>query len=136
MPKITGRERVTRRLNGLAGEKVVRNVGQALFAGGEALKAEAAHLITEGAISGRNHVPSRPGEPPNEDTGHLRTNIEVTQPAPLRVEVSSNARYSAALEFGSSKMQARPFMAPAARRTRKEIVELVNRAVSKAVKEA
>lgn len=136
MAKITGRERVTARLQGLAGEKAVRLVGQALFAGGEALRAEASHLITEGAVSGKNHVPSLPGHPPNEDTGHLRTQIEVTQPAPLRVEVASNARYSAALEFGSSRMAARPFMGPATKRTRKTITALVKRAVDKAVKEA
>lgn len=136
MPKITGRERVRGKLQGLAGEKAIRLVGQALFAGGEMVKAEAAHLITEGAVSGKNHVPSKPGEPPNEDTGVLRSHIEVTQPAPLRVEVSSNARYSSALEFGTSKMGARPFMGPAARRTRKQITQLVGRAVSKAVKDA
>lgn len=136
MPKITGRERAVGRLNGLAGEKVVRLVGQALFAGGEALRAEASHMITEGAVSGKNHVPSLPGEPPNEDTGVLRTHIDVEQVAPLRVQVSSNAPYAVELEGGTSKMAARPYMGPATRRTRKEIVAGVKRAVSKAVKEA
>lgn len=136
MPKITGQGRVTKRLNGLAGERLVRNVGQALFAGGEMIRAEAAHLITEGAVSGKYHVPSRPGEPPNEDTGNLRTHIETTQVAPLRVEVSSNARYAVALEAGTSKMGARPYMGPAARRKRKAVVELVQGAVDRAVKES
>jgi HK97 gp10 family phage protein len=136
MARVTGKQRVSGKLKGLAGEKAIRLVGQALFAGGEILKAEAQHSITEGSVSGRNHVPSLPGESPNADTGVLHTHIETTQPAPLRVEVASNARYSAPLEFGSSRMAARPFMGPAARKSRKQIVALVNRAISKAVKEA
>lgn len=130
MPKITGTGSATKRLEGLAGREKVALVGRALFAGGEAIKAEAQHLITLNAVSGKNHVPSRPGEAPNEDSGHLRSNITVEHPAPLRVLVSSNARYSAALENGTAKMQARPFMGPAARSKRKEVVATVEKAIS------
>lgn len=130
MPKISGSISATKRLNRLAGQQKVELVGRALFAAGDAIKAEAQHLITEGAVSGKGHVPSRPGEPPNEDTGHLRTNITVEQAGPLRVLVASNARYSRALEDGTSKMAARPFMGPAARRKRAEVVATVNTAIS------
>lgn len=134
MPKVTGRERARARIGGVAGQKVVQRVGQALFAGGEIIRAEASHLITEGAVSGKNHVPSLPGEPPNEDTGVLRTHIETAQLAPLHVEVSSNAPYAVALEAGTSKMGERPYMGPATRNKRKEVVALVGRAVTEAVK--
>jgi hypothetical protein len=134
VPRITGRDKVDARLAGLAGAQTVQRVGQALYAGGELIRAEAAHLITEGAVSGKNHVPSLPGEPPNEDTGVLRTHIETTQVAPLRVEVSSNAPYAVPLEAGSSKMGARPYMGPAARRKKKEVIALVRGAVNQAVK--
>jgi HK97 gp10 family phage protein len=134
MPRITGKSGAQGRLRNLAGQEKVALVGQALFVGGGKIGAEASRLITEGAVSGKNHVPSLPGQPPNEDTGHLRTNIEVVQTGPLRVEVSSNARYSAALEFGTSKMAARPFMGPAARAKRKEVVALVNKAITVATK--
>lgn len=134
MPKITGRERAQAHLDGLAGQKVVTKVGQALFAGGELIRAEAAHLITQGAVSGKNHVPSQPGQPPNEDTGVLRTHIETAQLAPLHVEVSSNAPYAVALETGTSRMAERPYMGPAARNKRKEVVALVQRAVNAASK--
>lgn len=113
---------------------MIRDVGAALFAGGEIIRAEAAHLITENAVSGKNHVPSLPGHPPNEDTGVLRVNIETTQVAPLRVEVSSNAPYAVPLETGTSKMAARPSMGPALRNKRKEVVALIGRAVSSALK--
>jgi HK97 gp10 family phage protein len=134
MPRIVGAGKVTARLKGMAGEKMVRNVGKALFAAGEEVRAEAAHLITEGAVSGKNHVPSLPGHPPNEDTGVLRTHIETTQVAPLRVEVSSNAPYAVALEVGTSKMAARPYMAPALRNKKKAVSVLIQRAVNAAVK--
>lgn len=136
MPKITGRERVSQRLSGMHGERMVRDVGEALFAGGEVLQTHAQHLITEGSVSGKNHVPSLPGEPPNNDTGVLKGNIEVAQLAPLRVEVSSNAPYAVPLEAGSSKMAARPYMGPATRAKRKEIIKLVHDAVSRATKGA
>lgn len=133
MPRITGRDGVTVRLNRLASQEAVQKVGQALYVGGDAIRAEAAHLITEGAVSGKHHVPSAPHTPPNEDTGVLRTHIETTQVAPLKVEVSSNAPYAAALEFGTSKMAERPYMRPATARKRKEVVALVRAAVNAAV---
>jgi HK97 gp10 family phage protein len=133
MPRITGADRVVMRLNTI-GPAVVRDVGAALYAGGDLIRAEAAHLITEGAVSGKNHIPSLPGEPPNEDSGVLRANLETTQTAPLRVEVSSNAPYAAALEFGSAKMAERPYMRPATRSKRQEVVDLVRQAVDRALK--
>lgn len=136
MPKITGRERVVKRLEGAAGEVAIRKVGAALFEGGEIIRAEAFRSISEGSISGRNHVPSLPGEPPNRDSGHLQSMIETTQPAPLRVEVSSNADYAVALEAGSSRMLARPYMGPASRRKKKEVVAKVRAAISEAIKGA
>jgi len=134
VPKITGRDGVRRRMGALTGREKVDLVSKALFVGGEMIDAEASRLITEGAVSGKNHVPSLPGEPPNEDTGHLRTNIIVEQPAPLRVLVTSNARYAVALEYGTSKMAERPYMRPAAERKRKEVVDLVRGAVKHATK--
>jgi HK97 gp10 family phage protein len=134
MPKVTGFTFAQKRLRNLTGPEKIELVGLALYVGGDAIRAEASRLITSGSVSGKNHVASKPGEPPNEDTGHLRTNIKVTQTAPLRVEVSSNARYSAALELGTSKMAARPFMGPAARAKRKEVRALVNKAITAVTK--
>jgi HK97 gp10 family phage protein len=136
MVKITGRDKVQARLAGLDGEKAVKEVGQALYAGGEIIRAEAAHLITENSVSGRGHIPSLPGMPPNENLGTLRNNIETTQVAPLQVEVSSNAPYAVALEAGTSRMAPRPYMGPATRNKRKEVVELVQKAIARAIKPA
>lgn len=122
------------RLRKLAGPDMTRYVGKALFAAGEMIQVEAQIGITTGAVSGKNHVPSTPGQYPNQDTGVLGNNIETVQKEPLLVEVSSNAPYSAALEFGTSRMAARPFMSTARDAKRKEAEQLVKQAVAAAVR--
>lgn len=106
-----------------------RLIGQALFVGGETIQVEAQLSITRGAVSGKGHVPSRPGEPPKADTHRLADNIETVQPSPLKVEVSSNAPYAVELEKGTAKMAARPYMGPATQRKRAEVVRLVRGAM-------
>lgn len=124
-----------RRLQALA-ETAERDVGRALFAGGELIQTHAQRSITAGAVSGKGHVPSAPGEPPNNDTGVLANNIETTQPAKNRVLVTSKAGYSAALEFGTGKIAARPFMRPARDANRKEVKALVEQAMNRVVKKS
>lgn len=128
MPKITGRGKAERRIRELGQKELIERVGKALFGGGQAIKAEASFLITQGSVSGAKHIPSKPGEPPNEDTGFLRININVTQQAPLRVRISADAPYSGFLEFGTSRMEARPFMQPALAAVREEIIGNVRKA--------
>ncbi len=113
-----------------------REVSKALFAAGEVVEAEAGRSITAGSTSGKNHVPSAPGQPPNNDTGVLARNIETVQVEPFRVEVSSNAPYSVALEFGTSKMAARPFMSPAVQATRKKVQQIIADAVARSTRSA
>lgn len=128
------RNTILHRLRAQGAQRIIAEVAPALQAAGEKTKAHASRLITQGAVSGKNHVPSAPHSPPNNDTGHLKSNLKVTQPEPLRVQVSSEARYSAALEFGSSKMTERPFMRPAAEATRADAQRLVAKAVSRALR--
>lgn len=119
------------RLKALSGPKMTREIGKALFAGGQIIEVEAARSITAGAVSGKGHVPSAPGTPPNADTHFLDRNIETTQPAPLRVQVSSNAPYSARHEFGP---EGRKFMRPARDKKRQEVVDLVQKAANHVVR--
>lgn len=134
MVKITGKDRASAKLRGLAGQATVEKVGKALFAAGQMIQVEAQLSITNGAVSGKGHVPSRPGEPPKNDTGVLANNIETVMVAPLRVEVSSNAPYARALEFGTSKLTERPYMRPAVAKKKAEAVALVRRAVDAAIR--
>lgn len=134
MPKITGRKQAADRLNAIASREAIADVGRALLWGAQEIQHEAQHLITEGSVSGKHHVPSLPGEPPNNDTGVLKSHIEAVQTAPLRAEVSSNAPYAVPLEAGTSKMAARPYMGPATRNRKADIIAKVQEAVAKHTK--
>lgn len=114
---------------------VERRIAPALFAAGNRIQVAAQTSITDGAVSGAGHVASLPGEAPNNDTGVLANNIETVAVNPLKVEITSKARYAARLEFGDSKIAARPYMAPAANRERQAATALVRKAMAKAVRE-
>ena len=120
------------RLKALSGPTATRLVGRALFAAGNEVQVEAQLSITRGAVSGKGHVASKPGEAPNADTHFLADQIETVQTGPLVVEVTSKAPYSAALEFGTSKMAERPFMRPAVAKKRARVVEIVTGAMKRA----
>lgn len=130
MVKITGGGAFSAKIGRFAGAEAKRRVGGALYEAGDLIAAEASVLITTGAISGKNHIASLPGQPPNNDSGTLKGHIETVQVQQLKVEVSSNATYAAALEFGTSKMAERPYMRPAVAKNRNEAAALVARAIS------
>lgn len=139
MVKITGMQRHKARLKRIRSPEMVREVGKAVQVAAELIQQDARISITSGSASGRSggkhqHVPSSPGEPPNNFTGHLANNIEARSTGLTEAEVSSNAEYSAALEFGTSKMSARPFMQPAADKNRKKATALVMEAVKRVSK--
>jgi HK97 gp10 family phage protein len=133
--QIIGDDKHRKRLNGMAANSA-RDLLAALYAAGQLIEVEAEISITNGSISGKGHVPSLPGEPPNADTRHLDTNIETTIEArdPPTVVVTSHAAYSAALEFGTSRMAERPFMRPAVAKKRAEAIDLVKRAANRNIR--
>lgn len=64
---------------------------------------------------GAKHQASAPGEPPAADTGELHTSItspDTSTEGLIRFEPGANTPYAEALEFGTSKMEPRPFMGP------------------------
>lgn len=76
----------------------------------------------------RTHTASAAGQPPNTDTGYLANNIYVVIDGDrMSADIESRADYSEALEFGTSKMQARPFMQPALEEERPKIRSLFRR---------
>lgn len=76
----------------------------------------------------RTHTASVAGAYPNTDTGYLVSNIHlVIDDDKLGASVESRAEYSEYLEFGTSKMQARPFMQPSLEENRAKIVALFKR---------
>ncbi len=101
----------------------------------EKIRYDAQNSIREGAISGPGHVPSLPGQPPSADSHVLDTGIRTQQDAARgKYLVISTAPYSAFLEYGTSRILPRPFMGPALRKNKSEIVKGQIRAVNKVVK--
>ncbi|HKF95104.1 MAG TPA: HK97 gp10 family phage protein [Gammaproteobacteria bacterium] len=123
-------------LRSAAGAQLERDIAQALSVAADRVKTESQISITTGAVSGAAHVPSAPGEPPNNDTGGLAASHEVEPVAWNHYRVVVGARYAVPLETGSSRMAARPFLGPAARKVRPAMNKLVARAVKQAVARA
>lgn len=82
----------------------------------------------------RTHTASTAGNPPNSDTGYLANNIFVEiDNDKMGASVESRAEYSDYLEFGTSKMRARPFMQPALEENRRSIIRMYARLKSRGV---
>ncbi len=114
-----------------------KRIARTLYALGNEIETDAEISITQGSVSGAGHVPSQPGQPPNADTRHLDSNIETELDASNQnptVTVTSRAEYSAALEFGTSKMAERPFMRPAVEKNRDKITDEIAATVRSAIR--
>ena len=114
-------------------EDLENNMQEILLGGGQLIRGEAIRSIQQGAKSGktykkynptRTHKASAPGEAPASDTGFLVSNIRVKDQKDF-VEVRSEASYSKFLEYGTSKMLARPFMFPASEKSKPKIAEIL-----------
>lgn len=129
---VKGVDKHKRHLKNMRSPKAARYIAATLYSIGEQIELDAEHSITEGSISGKGHIPSLPGQPPNADTRRLDTNIETQTVAenPPKVHVTSNAPYSAALEFGTSKMAERPYMRPAAAKNRRKGQQMIRDAIN------
>ena len=112
--------------------------------GAQLIRGEAIKSIQSGAKSGivyekynprRTHRASAPGEAPASDTGNLVSKIIIRQDGKDKTNVESNAHYSSYLEYGTSKMEPRPFMFPAFEKIRKPIEQAVFKRVVKKIEE-
>lgn len=135
MPAVSGNKKHQQRLERLSSPRGQQLINQALFVAGSEIEIEAERSITAGSISGRGHIPSAPGQPPNADTRRLDSNIVTTVVGQGVVEVTSHAPYSAALEYGTSRMAERPFMRPAMAKKRGRAVQIIEQAVEKLVRD-
>jgi len=114
-------------------EDLENNMQEILLGGGQLIRGEAIRSIQSGAKSGktykrynptRTHKASAPGEAPASDTGFLVSNIRVKDQKDL-VQVRSEASYSKFLEYGTSKMLARPFLFPAMEKSKPKITQVI-----------
>lgn len=130
-----GRQKHADRLKILSGQgRLIKAVGRVLYVGADMIRAEAHRSISAGSVSGKGHVPSSPGEPPNRDTGVLQAHLRAALVAPLEAQVTSEAPYASALEFGTSRMEARPFLRPSRDAKAPEIQRLFEVEIDKLVK--
>ena len=132
---ISGRKTHVNRLHALAMSSA-KEIARNLYAVGQNIEIDAEKSITSGSVSGKNHVPSAPGEPPNADTRFLDSNIETVLEDRYvpRVTVTSHAPYSSDLEYGTEKMEARPFMRPALEKNRENVAKAAARGVNDVLK--
>lgn len=107
-----GKDRHARRLRRLR-EEAIKAAGRVVYVGSDMVRAEAFRSVSAGSVSGKGHIPSRPGEPPNRDTGVLQAHFTNRLTGPLSAEFRSDAPYALGLEIGTSKVAARPYVRPA-----------------------
>jgi HK97 gp10 family phage protein len=129
--KITGAGKHRRRLSRMRGRELVLELSKQVYIAADRVRGEAQFLIAKGSIQGKGHQPSKPGEPPNLDTGVLSAGITARLTGSLKAVAESAAPYAAHLEYGTSKMAERPYMRPAAKTVRKDYQVNVARAVSR-----
>lgn len=108
--------------------KAVRGVKKVVYTATQYVASEAKQSILQNPRAGREVVRYNPkrtvrtsaeGDPPASDTGNLATLISTEVRADgMSGKCISKASYSKALEYGTSKMAARPFLQPAAEKTR------------------
>ena len=68
------------------------------------------------------------------DTGRLRGSIASEEKKPLLFEVGTNVEYAAAVEFGTSKTAAQPYLEPAVESVRAQYPDLIKEGVKAEVR--
>jgi HK97 gp10 family phage protein len=114
-----------------------------LIAAGKLVETEAKKLIAQPSFGSwvtryRNggakyeHIASRPESPPNTDTGALIKSVQ-TEVQTWDVYVGTNLEYSKWLEFGTKKMEKRPFLTPAYASQTPKIMQLLERKLKQVI---
>lgn len=122
-------------------QEVRAEVGKVVVGTAVELRGDVIKSINKGPASGRvyvksnprrTHQASAPGQAPMSDTGRLANSIFFDQAGPLTAVVGSRVVYSLYLEYGTSRMAARPFFRPAVERMRPKFQSRLEAAVRRA----
>ncbi len=132
--KFIGIDSVTKRFKRIARENL-KGFERQMAEAGLLVQSDARKSIQRGSrsgetvtIGGKTHTRSAPGEPPKTDTGRLVSNIfSILDADKQGVTIGTDILYGKILEFGSSKMGARPWLQPAFDRMKPKIRERFNR---------
>jgi len=104
--------------------KVVQRTAQQVVASAKEKMAEG----KSGHMYG-SHPASAPGEAPAIDTGNLAASIQIEPDGNLRAVIVVGADYGPHLEYGTSRMAARPFLTPAMEEARQGFEKAVAEAL-------
>ncbi len=75
------------------------------------------------------HTAAAKGQAPNNDNGDLVRSIAVEKAGNAKYHIGSNLDYGGFLEFGTSKMGARPWLQPAMQANRKNLINNIQKTV-------
>lgn len=120
-----GRARATRRRMLRAGIRVIERNTKNLMTGTRTGRVS--------IIGGKTHVASAPGEPPAVDTGNLKNSLRVIEVTDDYASFGSSADYAAELEYGLSRIAARPYMRPGAQNSIEEIERVMTAVADEAL---
>lgn len=137
---LEGGEALQRALREMSDEVRVK-VGEAVQATAAELEAAVKIKMQQGPHTGRIyrrgnvvHQASAPGQPPAPDTGALMQSVYHEMDGPLSAVAGSRLVYSQYLEFGTSRMAARPVWRPAVEDMGKVFTNRVIAALEEAAK--
>ena len=77
------------------------------------------------------HQASAPGEAPATDTGNLVNSAYTKKLGDSDYETGFTAEYAAALEFGTPKIEPRPYLRPAVEAVKKAFIDAIKRIVER-----
>jgi HK97 gp10 family phage protein len=138
---VSGTDELLRKLHKLR-TAVSGGTGKAMLAGALVLEGfikESMQEAHHGRIyskGGRTHQASAPGETPAIDLGHLVDSIESSLIDSTSSQVATDSDIAPFLEFGTSRMEARPFMRPAADEHEEDVVQAVSETIVQLIEEA
>lgn len=131
------------KVTGAVSDEVEKEVAKGLFASAKKIEGDAKRSILNGEKTGRTykrgnvlHRASAPGQAPASDTGWLVNSINSYLGERLTALVVAGrglVSYARHLEFGTSKMAARPFMFPAVEQNREWITARLATAIRTAL---
>tara|TARA_R110000787_G_scaffold222868_1_gene331312 strand:+ start:755 stop:1195 length:441 start_codon:yes stop_codon:yes gene_type:complete len=139
--KIKGKSQLIAKLKRLSKETSLP-VRQVVAKSALKLEGDAKTLIAKGSRSGESYsrggkssVRSAPGEPPKSDRGTLVAFINSkVSPSGLEATMGTTLKSGRHLEFGTNRMEARPWLQPTFEKNKKSIVLNINNAVKKALR--
>lgn len=76
-------------------------------------------------------IPSNPGEPPHKQTHNLAESIDITKLSDHSFSIGTDVDYGKDLEFGTSTMEARPWLRPAFEQGGKNLIKDLTEDINK-----